>query len=386
MNEIHNIEEFINHPEISFLRGVYTGSIPAIQRNIQRKDVCLADALPAVPAGTDAHETLKKGYDSLMRLYPLEITKVLALFSKCTPADSPSMRENLVTKFAFWMQKTICPDSFRTFPKTIFVYTGTLKKQEFLFCYFLTLLKIRVLVLSKDETLTLPPALSPLLPSAQFHEPVPAPVSNPVSRPASVRVSAPVMSGRQELSYEALARLASSVVLIQVEDENGTPLGSGSGIMIGTNGYLLTNFHVACRGARYSIRIEDDTTIYHSDELIKYNQFLDLALIRIDRKLTPLPLYDGRTPLVRGQKVVAIGSPMGLFNTVSDGIISGFRTIEDAAMIQFTAPISSGSSGGAVLNMYGEVIGISTSGLDKGQNLNLAMPYDCILNFVRGFL
>ena len=55
-------------------------------------------------------------------------------------------------------------------------------------------------------------------------------------------------------------------------------------------------------------------------------------------------------------------------------------------MIQFTAPISHGSSGGAVLNMYGEVIGISTAGFDAGQNINLAMGYECINTFVQGFI
>lgn len=88
---------------------------------------------------------------------------------------------------------------------------------------------------------------------------------------------------------------------------------------------------------------------------------------------------------MRGQKVVAIGSPLGLFNSVSDGIISGFRVIDDVDMIQFTAPISHGSSGGALLNMYGEVIGISTAGIDEGQNINLAMGYECINLFVQGF-
>ena len=90
--------------------------------------------------------------------------------------------------------------------------------------------------------------------------------------------------------------------------------------------------------------------------------------------------------LVRGQRVVAIGSPLGLFNSVSDGIISGFRAIEGVDMIQFTAPISNGSSGGAVLNMYGEVIGISTAGFDAGQNINLAVGYEYIRNFVQGFV
>lgn len=133
------------------------------------------------------------------------------------------------------------------------------------------------------------------------------------------------------------------------------------------------------------MRIEDDETVYPTDEIIKYNADLDLAVLRIQRELQVLPIYDGRKKLVRGQKVVAIGSPLGLFNSVSDGIISGFRQINDVDMIQFTAPISHGSSGGAVLNMAGELIGISTAGFDQGQNINLAVGYENIRLFARGF-
>lgn len=136
----------------------------------------------------------------------------------------------------------------------------------------------------------------------------------------------------------------------------------------------------------YSVKIEEDDQPYYTDEIVKYNSDLDLAIIRIDRQLAPLPVYDGRDKLVRGQQVVAIGSPLGLFNSISDGIIAGFRTIDRVDMIQFTAPISHGSSGGAVLNMYGEVIGISTAGFDDGQNINLAMGYECIRMFAKGIL
>lgn len=189
----------------------------------------------------------------------------------------------------------------------------------------------------------------------------------------------------RELGFEELALLASSVVMITIHDGNGNAMGSGSGIMIGREGYILTNDHVARGGRYYSVRMENDDQIYRTDEIIKYNSLLDLAVIRIDRSLQPLPVYQGGKPLVRGQRVVAIGSPLGLFNSVSDGIISGFRRMNDVDMIQFTAPISHGSSGGAVLNMFGEVIGVSTAGIDEGQNINLAVGYEFINTFIKGF-
>jgi len=193
------------------------------------------------------------------------------------------------------------------------------------------------------------------------------------------------ISERQELGFEELARLASSVVMIVIHDQNGKVKGSGSGIMIGKDGYILTNNHVASGGRYYSVRIEEDEQVYTTDEVIKYNSVLDLAVLRIRRRLDPIPVYAGKKGLVRGQRVVAIGSPLGLFNSVSDGIISGFRKVDGVDMIQFTAPISHGSSGGAVLNMYGEVIGISTAGIDSGQNINLAVGYESIQMFIRGF-
>ncbi len=204
----------------------------------------------------------------------------------------------------------------------------------------------------------------------------------------SHRISEPrkaAAAERREKSYEELASLASSVVLVGIHDNRGTLIGTGSGIMIGRKGYILTNNHVASGGCFYTVRIEEDDKVYETEEVIKYNSVLDLAVLRIDRTLQPLPVYSGSQKLVRGQRVVAIGSPLGLFNSVSDGIISGFRVIDDVDMIQFTAPISHGSSGGALLNLYGEVIGISTAGIDEGQNINLAVGYEGINLFIQGF-
>ena len=191
---------------------------------------------------------------------------------------------------------------------------------------------------------------------------------------------------RREKSYEELAQLAASVVLIAVHNRTGDVIGTGSGIMVGKKGYILTNNHGASGGVFYSVKIENDDQIYETQEVIKYHSVLDLALIRIPRELKPIPVYNGSKKLVRGQRVVAIGSPLGLFNSVSDGIVSGFRVIDQVDMIQFTAPTSHGSSGGALLNMYGEVIGISTAGIVEGQNINLAVGYEDINVFIRGFV
>ncbi|MGN0637330.1 MAG: S1C family serine protease [Huintestinicola sp.] len=208
------------------------------------------------------------------------------------------------------------------------------------------------------------------------------PVKAPAASPAPTAPPAEHTAQNGEMSFEELATLASSVVMINLHNSRGRVIGSGSGIIIGRGGYILTNFHVAGGARSFSVQLENDENIYRTSEIIKYHPNLDLAILRIDRQLTPLKFYSGRDELRRGQKVVAIGSPLGLFNSVSDGIISGFREINGVDMIQFTAPISGGSSGGALLNMHGEVIGISTAGFSKGQNLNLAVGYKDIIPFV----
>ena len=358
---------------------------------------------------------------------------------------SASMEKNFVVKLLFWHDSMLSGLRFdwEKQQSVKFVLSNITKKQEYLFAYFLTLLGIDVLLLqceadiSKQEEalglsqkvdlgsfrkVALPEyrrdeiekSLSKgqkercLLDSAGRSADCPSAVQReePPGTGAGQKTGQSKVGARQqdyrpkisiaqtkkktaasqEKSFEQLALLASSVVLIAIHNTDGDIVGTGSGIMIGKDGYILTNSHVASGGAFYSIRIEEDEKVYRTDELIKYHSVLDLAVLRIDRRLQPLSVYQGNQKLVRGQKVVAIGSPLGLFNSVSDGIIAGFRVIDGVDMIQFTAPISHGSSGGAVLNMFGEVIGISTAGFDDGQNINLAVGYACINQFIRGFV
>lgn len=211
-------------------------------------------------------------------------------------------------------------------------------------------------------------------------------VTRPVPAAMGKGVNLARPTGTRELSYEELAGMASSVVMIVVYNEKKEPFASGSGVLINNEGYILTNFHVVRGATAFAVRLEEEEEPRFTTELIKYHPENDLALIRVEQiNRRPIPLCNNRK-LVRGQKVVAIGSPLGLFNTVSDGIIAGFRKIEEVSMIQFTAPTSHGSSGGALLNLYGELIGIVTAGFDDGQNLNLAVDYETLRGFLRGFI
>ena len=205
--------------------------------------------------------------------------------------------------------------------------------------------------------------------------------TQPTRTTSAVNYQAP----NRELSFEELAGFARSVVMIVTCDNTGETRSSASGIIISRNGYILTNCHVVREAASFMVRFENDNKVYRTSKIIKYHTNYDLAIIKIERECEPIRMYDGRQELVRGQRVCAIGSPLGLFNSVSDGIISGFRKVDDMQMIQFTAPISGGSSGGALLNLSGEVIGICTAGMSSGQNINLAVSYKQILPFIGGF-
>lgn len=213
----------------------------------------------------------------------------------------------------------------------------------------------------------------------------PPPRSAPARRPPQQAVApVPAPDHRTERSYEELASFAASVVMIRVFDGQNECLKTGSGVFISSGGYILTNFHVVRGGAYFGVRLEEQENEFFTSELIKYHDINDLALLRVDTTCRPIPVYRGSEALRRGQRVVAIGSPLGLFNSVSDGIISGFRKVKEVSMVQFTAPTSPGSSGGALLDMYGNLIGILTAGFD-GQNLNIAVDYQTIVSFVRGF-
>ena len=180
---------------------------------------------------------------------------------------------------------------------------------------------------------------------------------------------------------EIAKKYSASVVTIVALDENDQPLSLGSGFFINESGDIATNHHVLEGSSKAIIKTirGDKGNIL---EIIKDDPELDLLVAKTSfKKTTPLPLGDSNTITV-GEDIVAIGNPAGLEGTVSKGIISGIRKVEDFKFIQITAPISPGSSGGPVFNLSGKVIGIATAYLDSGQNLNFAMPIN-YLNSLR---
>lgn len=344
--------------------------------------------------------------------------QVFTLYQQEKVGCSDSILRNFGIKILYWIDQylpSLYTPTYNMAYSPKFLCSGSCTLQEYLFLYYLVLTGCDVLYLNSEADITLSENLKKLsqalcdihrekisLPDYPQQKPDIVPSlsrpaisiahptrPNPGSTAPAPRPAAPVSAAitGEPLSYEALASFATSVVMIGVFNEEGKCYKTGSGVMIGEEGYLITNFHVVRGGAFYSIRIEEEEETYETNELIKYHSDFDLALLRIERRCRPIPLYPlDATPLARGQKVVAIGSPLGLFNSVSDGIISGFRELDHVPMIQFTAATSHGSSGGALLNMQGELIGLCTAGFDDGQNLNLAVDYKILNMFLKGFL
>jgi hypothetical protein len=164
------------------------------------------------------------------------------------------------------------------------------------------------------------------------------------------------------------------VVLIKTYDSNGNNLSQGSGFVASEDGDIITCYHVL-RGYSTATVTTADEKEFQVWNVIALNKSDDLARISLSAanyNFTNLSM-NTTTPDV-GQEVIAIGGPLGLEKTVSQGIVSAIRN----NTIQITAPISPGSSGGPVFNMIGEVIGIVSSQMKSGQNLNFAIPSNLI--------
>jgi serine protease Do len=166
-------------------------------------------------------------------------------------------------------------------------------------------------------------------------------------------------------------RTIPSVVLIRV------PGGLGSGFIAG-DGRVVTNLHVL-GGAREATVVLADGRELKNPELLAADEQHDLLVLRVSAaNLKALPLGDS-SRVRAGDRVVVIGHPLGLSNTVSDGLVSAVREVSPGlSVLQLTAPISPGSSGGPLLDDRGQVIGISTLLSTRGQNVNFAIPINAV--------
>jgi S1-C subfamily serine protease len=178
-----------------------------------------------------------------------------------------------------------------------------------------------------------------------------------------------------DLSGEQIfQKCASAVFYLERYDSDGALMGIGSGFFISRDGLAVTNYHVI-DGASSAVIVTADGEKYDVRGICGYDKVTDVAILQIDGSgFDYLMLGDSDTLRV-GDRVYAIGSPYGLINTLSDGIVSNTnQDINGSDYIQFSAPISIGSGGGPVLNASGQVVGVSCLTATKGQTINFAVP------------
>ncbi len=186
--------------------------------------------------------------------------------------------------------------------------------------------------------------------------------------------SAPSSDVRPLGAEELFARVAPSVVRVDALNAQGEPVAFGSGVVVET-GVVVTNCHVARRGA--ALRIRQDRERFEARVVIA-DEAHDLCKLSAPGLSAP-PVRLGQVASLRiGQKVYAIGSPQGLDLTLSDGMVSSLRDGPDGTLVQTSAPISPGSSGGGLFDEAGRLVGIVTFQMKAGQNLNFALPVDLI--------
>lgn len=194
--------------------------------------------------------------------------------------------------------------------------------------------------------------------------------------PTPAPQAAPV---RKLLDKVQLAKLSNVVVKVIYYDINDEEMGNGSGIIVSSDGLVVTNYHVIDMVTKVRVETSDEK-LYEVSGVTSYNANSDLAVLQmVGAKGLPVAKLGDPSILQLGEEIAAIGYPLDLTVTVSYGNISSLKTPGGFSRqklfdIQVSAPISPGSSGGALFNMYGEVVGVTYSTLVNGQNLNYAIP------------
>lgn len=181
-------------------------------------------------------------------------------------------------------------------------------------------------------------------------------------------------------------QLGESVVQVK------TPGGLGSGFFINDDGYLITNFHVIEGETEISVEVyhqkngQLDRETYKQVKIIAINKFQDLALLKIEDKNAPkfkAVALGSSDALNVGDAVFAIGSPLGLERTVTQGILSTkTRQMEGQLYLQTSTQINPGNSGGPLFNLAGEVVGVTNMKITFGEGLGFAIPVELVKSFL----
>ncbi|USB34428.1 trypsin-like peptidase domain-containing protein [Paenibacillus sp. YPG26] len=177
-----------------------------------------------------------------------------------------------------------------------------------------------------------------------------------------------------KLTVQEIGKLSNRVVYIETYDASNKPLATGSGIVVSSDGRILTNYHVIDQASTVKIEFNDQRSFTTSTLLAK-DEDLDLALLKISAANLPYVNIGDSASLQLGEEVVAIGSPLGYKNSLTSGVVSQTsRQVDGQNYIQISTPIDHGSSGGALFNMKGELVGVTSALIQSSANINLAIP------------
>ncbi len=175
-----------------------------------------------------------------------------------------------------------------------------------------------------------------------------------------------------------VSQVGGAVVNIAAGDSRGRR-GAGSGVMVAPDGYLLTNNHVVEKAESLTVSFTDGMEA--AAELVGRDPATDLAVLRARGSSLPYAELGDSSRLKAGQLVIAIGNPLGFASSVSTGVVSALGRSLDSrngrlieGVIQHTAPLNPGNSGGALLDSRGRVAGINTAIIPSAQNLGFAIP------------
>jgi hypothetical protein len=164
-----------------------------------------------------------------------------------------------------------------------------------------------------------------------------------------------------------------SIALLVMQDSQGQPVSLGSGFVL-RDGLVVTNRHVIAGASSGYCKLVGKSAKYEISGTAAVDEAHDLAILAVQGLKAPRLVLGDSNQVAVGDEVYAVGNPEGLEGTFSQGIVSAIRHIGSDTVLQMTAPISPGSSGGPILDASGKVVGIAVATFSSGQNLNLAIP------------